>query len=236
MILALGLIACAYLWWISKKHGSLRAAFDALPRHWLAGWAAIVAAGGMLLHGNLIVAAILGIGGLWTLEGPDKIGKRLRVLLPRFTPTVRLRRSRLIELAILPDGSVGEGRIRSGPMAGTLLGSLDGPALLALLARCRAEDPEGAVLLEAYLDRRAPGWRVDAEADRDPRAGGPAKPGTMAQEEAYQILGLERGAPAEEIRSAHRALMKRAHPDQGGSAEAAARLNAARDRLLNRHR
>ncbi len=82
MILTLGLLACAYLWWASKKHGSLRAAFDALPRHWLAGWAAIVVAGGMLLHGNLIVAAILGIGGLWSLEGPDKIGKRLRGLLP----------------------------------------------------------------------------------------------------------------------------------------------------------
>jgi hypothetical protein len=30
--------------------------------------------------------------------------------------------------------------------------------------------------------------------------------------------------------------MKSAHPDQGGSAERAARLNAARDRLTNRHR
>jgi curved DNA-binding protein CbpA len=58
----------------------------------------------------------------------------------------------------------------------------------------------------------------------------------MTQEEAYQVLGLQRGATAEEIRSAHRSLMKRAHPDQGGSAERAARINAARDRLLNRHR
>jgi curved DNA-binding protein CbpA len=58
----------------------------------------------------------------------------------------------------------------------------------------------------------------------------------MTQEEAYEILGLQRGATAEQIRSAHRSLMKRAHPDQGGSAEGAARVNAARDRLLNRHR
>ncbi|MFC6745568.1 J domain-containing protein [Methylobacterium persicinum] len=37
----------------------------------------------------------------------------------------------------------------------------------------------------------------------------------MPQEQAYQILGLERGASTEEVRSAHRTLMKRAHPDQG---------------------
>jgi curved DNA-binding protein CbpA len=30
--------------------------------------------------------------------------------------------------------------------------------------------------------------------------------------------------------------MKRIHPDQGGSAERAARVNAARDRLTDRHR
>lgn len=58
----------------------------------------------------------------------------------------------------------------------------------------------------------------------------------MTEEEAYQILGLERGASLDEVRTAHRALMKRLHPDQGGSVEGAARVNAARDRLTNRHR
>ncbi len=90
--------------------------------------------------------------------------------------------------------------------------------------------------LEAYLHGRQAARRVDAEADRDPRPGRPPQPGTLTEEEAYQILGLQRGATGEEIRAAHRALMKSAHPDQGGSAATAARINAARDRLTNRHR
>jgi curved DNA-binding protein CbpA len=58
----------------------------------------------------------------------------------------------------------------------------------------------------------------------------------MTEQEAYQVLGLERGASLEDVRAAHRTLMKRLHPDQGGSVEGAARVNAARDRLVNRHR
>ena len=58
----------------------------------------------------------------------------------------------------------------------------------------------------------------------------------MSQEEAYQILGLEPGAKAEEIVRAHRTLMKRIHPDQGGTNYLAARVNEAKDTLLRQHR
>ena len=89
---------------------------------------------------------------------------------------------------------------------------------------------------EADFDRRNAGRREHAEADADPGARRAADPGAMTQEQAYEILGLERGASLEQVRTAHRALMKRLHPDQGGTAEQAARVNAARDRLNNRHR
>lgn len=236
MVLALGLIGCAVLWWLSKQRGGLGAVFAAFPRHLIAGWGALAAAGMLLLHGNLLMAALLGIGGLWSLEGPEGLGRRLRGIIPSRAAPERRLRSRLIAVTIGPDGSVVAGRVRSGPFGGAPLERLDHASLMSLLVLCRTEDPEGAGILEAYLDRRAPGWRVDAERDRDPRTGGAAKPGAMTQQEAYEVLGLERGATAQEIRSAHRTLMKRAHPDQGGSAEGAARVNAARDRLLNRHR
>jgi curved DNA-binding protein CbpA len=58
----------------------------------------------------------------------------------------------------------------------------------------------------------------------------------MTQEEAYQILGLEPGADADAVARAHRTLMKKLHPDQGGTNYLAARVNEAKDTILRRHR
>jgi|GEM_PF-585279 len=256
MALFAGLLACLTLWWLSKNSAGLggrlrRALGQGLgaatggSQTKTLGALSLLAGGFLLLHGNLILAALLGLSGVWMIEGQASMTARLRRLIrPRvdvnpqdpYDPQDRRFRTTLIEAHLRPDGSLRTGRVIAGPAAGAWLDTMPGPEVVALLRTCRLRDPVGAALLEPYLDRRAPGWRVDAERNRDPGPRRPPNPGAMTQEEAYQILGLQRGATAEQIRTAHRSLMKRAHPDQGGSAEGAARVNAARDRLLNRHR
>jgi DnaJ-domain-containing protein 1 len=54
----------------------------------------------------------------------------------------------------------------------------------------------------------------------------------MSREEAYQVLGLEPGASPERIRDEYKRLMKKMHPDQGGTNYLAARINEAKDVLL----
>ncbi len=56
----------------------------------------------------------------------------------------------------------------------------------------------------------------------------------MTPAEARSLLGVSADATAQDINTAWKRLMARAHPDQGGTEGLASRLNAARDRLLKR--
>jgi DnaJ family protein C protein 19 len=55
---------------------------------------------------------------------------------------------------------------------------------------------------------------------------------SMPPREARALLGVSDEAGVDEIRAAHRRLMIKVHPDAGGSAELAGRVNAARDVLV----
>jgi hypothetical protein len=93
----------------------------------------------------------------------------------------------------------------------------------------------GRELWAAYLDRLYPSGREDVDDNAAAGRRRPAGSGKMSEQEAYQILGLEPGAGADEIGRAHRGLIKKLHPDQGGTTYLAARVNEAKDVLLRRH-
>jgi hypothetical protein len=161
------------------------------------------------------------IGGLFGGRGgPQSSGQTSQV------------RSQFIEMTLDHGSGQIAGRLVNGPNAGRSLDEFDLPQLSAMIATF---DPESGALLESYLDRRFPAWRQDAQGDGAGRQRRAASRGKMTDEEAYQILGLQPGAARDEIARAHRSLMKKLHPDQGGSTYLAARVNEAKDTLLRTH-
>jgi hypothetical protein len=168
---------------------------------------------------------------------------RVRGLLDRYRPPAGGQTSTVatafLRMTLDHDTGTMEGTILRGRLAGMRLAELSPADLLELLRECRAEDEEGARLLEAYLDRAHPEWRDELAGERSSagasrgRGAGPAS-GDMTIEEAYAILGLSPGADAEAIREAHRRLMVKLHPDHGGSDYLATKINRARDVLLRR--
>ncbi len=57
-------------------------------------------------------------------------------------------------------------------------------------------------------------------------------PQVMPRAEAAKLLGLDPSAGSDQVLDAHRRLIAKVHPDAGGSAELAARINQARDTML----
>jgi hypothetical protein len=139
-------------------------------------------------------------------------------------------RSAMIEMRLDHDSGAMTGTILAGAYAGRAVETLSRPELVSLRQELARDDPDGVSLLEAYLDRRFAGWREADEGQRQRRGGG----GSMSRREALEVLGLVEGASGADIVRAHRTLMKKFHPDHGGSTTLAARVNQAKDVLMQR--
>jgi hypothetical protein len=197
------------------------------------GIAALVGALALALVGRESIAVPLGVGGL-ALLGLWPSSRTFGGRAQKSPGQVSRVRSAFLEMELDHDSGAMRGRILAGKHEGVTLDALDVATLVGLLPDI---DQESQALLAAYLDRRMPGWREHAQADTATGQGSaPHTTGPMTQQEAYQVLGLQPGANDAEISRAHRTLMKKLHPDQGGSTYLAARVNEAKDILLRRHR
>lgn len=142
-------------------------------------------------------------------------------------------RSAVLEMMLDHDSGAMDGRVLSGAFAGRLLSELSLEQLLALAASVEGTDAQTLTLLRAYLDRVHPAWRDEPGAAPEPDAARSAPEG-MTVERALRILGLRPGASQEEIAAAYRRLIKRVHPDVGGSEALVQEVTDARDLLLTR--
>ena len=230
--LLLGLVALVGGLWalnvISKVNPSTGARVTKIAGGLLAiGFAAFLG-----LRGEIGVAIPLGVFGLgllgWMPFGWQNTGRAKKRAGQRSQV-----RSRYLEMELDHDSGRMSGRVLAGRQQGTALDQLDLQSLLGLMAEV---DDESRALLMAYLDRRDSRWRQHAHADADAGRSGVASSGKMTEQEAYQILGLEPGAGPDLITRAHRTLMKKFHPDQGGTSYLAARINEAKEVLMRRHR
>ena len=201
----------------------------------LGGALALIFAGFMVLRGEIAVAIPVGLFGFgllgWSTHWMPSFGSRAQ----KSTGQTSQVRTAFLDMQLDHDSGTMRGRVLAGRYEGVSLDALDMPALAGLYQEI---DDDSRSLLAAYLDRRDAGWREHAQADAGAGRGwgGPPRSGKMTEEEAYQILGIQPGASTQDITRAHRTLMKKLHPDQGGTTYLAARVNEAKDVLLRRHR
>jgi hypothetical protein len=119
------------------------------------------------------------------------------------------------------------GEVVDGPFRDWQLAEMSREQLEELREYCRAHDAESLQLLEGYLEQRF-------GADDAQSGGAAAEPvsGGMSRQEALEVLGLKDDADRDAIIAAHRKLMQKLHPDRGGSDYLAAKINQAKDLLL----
>ena len=163
-------------------------------------------------------------------------------------------RTRMLRMELDHDTGRMRGEILAGRFAGRALEGLEDEELAAFWQECAQAGDQSLRLLKARIERERPDWlkrRQGGAAGQGAGASGASSAGggtggsgtrdrasagggsgRMSVEEALEVLGLEPGATEQEIRAAHRRLLKSVHPDHGGSDWLARQINEARDVLL----
>jgi hypothetical protein len=216
--------------WLIKKFARMNPAQSKGFIQKMAGGAIIGFSGLLALRGQTNVAAGLFLFGLGLLgkgaifptgfpwPGGKSTGQKSRVA------------TSLLAMELDHDSGTMDGDVLSGPSQGRRLSSLSDAELIAFHALCSRAPDQSRALFEAWLDRNRGEWRETW--GKGNASAAPASSGKMSVEEARAVLGVKAEASEDEIRAAHRRLMKDFHPDKGGSDYLAAKINQAKDVLL----
>lgn len=228
---AFGLLAA--LWLFNALRKMDRAVLVRSLRWGVGGLLALIALAGLVFR-RIDIAMIIGaLAASVLLRG--RIGQfSFDSLAQSSNRNVSKVRSRYLAMELDHDTGALTGRVVDGQFAGWDLMDL-GPDETRKLLDEVTGDADSINLLENWLDANRAGWReyfAEGGPAEGANEGSPLGRDPIA--EAYAVLGLKPGASDEDIRAAHRELMKGVHPDRGGSEYLAARINEARDLLLGR--
>ena len=126
-----------------------------------------------------------------------------------------------------------EGYLINANTQNILLKDLDKAELIVLYQEFINRDLPSSYLIEAYLNSRFLMWREHLDVNIHPRTRIQPETSAMSEQEAYEIMGLTFEALEADLRRPYRLLMKKFHPDKGGSLWFASRINQARDLVIN---
>lgn len=225
----LGLVIVVGGWYLIRSFANAQPAQVRGLIRKLGGIGVIIFAGLLTLRGEINIAIPLFMLGLGLMGQQAMFPNGMP--WQRKTPGQASRvATSLIAMQLDHDTGRMDGDVLAGPLKGRKLSSLTLGEAQALHAQCAAVPDQSRALFEAWVERSRPEWRAQW-ASASSRASAGTSP-RMTRAEALAILGLKEGASADDIRAAHRRLMKTAHPDLGGSDYLAAKINEAKEYLL----
>ncbi|MEE9446772.1 MAG: DnaJ domain-containing protein [Arenicellales bacterium] len=118
-----------------------------------------------------------------------------------------------------------DGNVRQGEFEGRKLSELSDAELDALLAIVK-DDFQSRAAVNAYILSKK--GRAYTQQSTEQNTG--ANSG-MSLTQAYEILGLDENASLDEVKTAHKRLIQKLHPDRGGSSYLATQINTAKDKI-----
>lgn len=226
----IGLVVVFGGWWLIRAFANAQPAKVRGLIRKLGGGAIVAFSGLLALKGQINLAMPLFLLGLGLMG--QQMAFPNGMPWARKTPGQKSRvATSLLAMELEHDTGRMDGEVLMGPFKSRRLSSLTLAETQRLHAEAVAMPDQSRALLEAWIERTHPDWREiwNAGAGARQPAGAPTK---MTRAEALAILGLKDGATADDIRAAHRRLMKTAHPDLGGSDYLAAKINEAKEFLL----